>query len=71
LISAQFKNVFPELHAQEDFVATSDQRRGSVSSLRTLHDGIVMFEVNIIDESYNQILDYKYPNQANSNSETR
>lgn len=43
LISAQFKNVFPELHAQEDFVArVINEEEGSF--LRTLDMGIRKFE---------------------------
>lgn len=43
LISAQFKNVFPELHAQEDFVARVINEE-EASFLRTLDMGIRKFE---------------------------
>lgn len=43
VISAQFKNVFPELHAQEDFVARVIQEE-EISFLRTLDTGIKKFE---------------------------
>lgn len=43
LISAQFKNVFPELHAQEDFVARVINEE-EASFLRTLDTGIRKFE---------------------------
>ena len=43
VISKQFENVFPELHAQEDFVARVIQEE-EISFLRTLDTGIKKFE---------------------------
>lgn len=49
VISTQFKNVFPELHAQEDFVARVIQEE-EISFLRTLETGIKKFEAVTSDK---------------------
>lgn len=49
VISAQFKNVFPELHAQEDFVARVIQEE-EISFLRTLETGLKKFEAVTSDK---------------------